>query len=300
VLRTIPEVEGIADETVRWIELSTGQRVEWAQHLVGGMSSDVHQCWCNDGSTFVVRCITDRDWLAREPYLIAQEARALSLLAGSNIAAPQLIASDAGAGRLLMTFLPGRVAVEVDEVRSRAHAFGVLVATIAGVNLAPDHGLSEWRSWVPTDLIAPSWGKRSLWQAAIDAFLSRVPPPPTRQVLLHRDLHPLNVLWDNGEVSGVVDWVNACVGHPHAELGHCRWNFALLAGAQAAGEFLASYLSAANQDHYDRWWDIAAALSLLPGPIGIRGWHAVGRSDLTEPHVIAATEEFISSALNYC
>ena len=39
--------------------------------------------------------------------------------------------------------------------------------------------------------------------------------PPEGDRLLHLDLHPFNVLVDDGgEVSGVVDWANASAGHP--------------------------------------------------------------------------------------
>ena len=39
--------------------------------------------------------------------------------------------------------------------------------------------------------------------------------PPKGDRLLHLDLHPFNVLVDDGgEVSGVVDWANASAGHP--------------------------------------------------------------------------------------
>ena len=116
-------------------------------------------------------------------------------------------------------------------------------------------------------------------------------------VLLHRDLHPLNVLWTNDRVTGVVDWVNACVGHPHADLGHCRWNLSVLVDAAAADALLSRYLSVHPGQVYNRWWDLAAAMSFLPGPIGTSGWLAVGRSDLTQSGVVESTELFVKDAL---
>ena len=56
-----------------------------------------------------------------------------------------------------------------------------------------------------------------LWQTGIAAFRAQDAPISRDPHLLHRDFHPLNVLWGAADVSGVVDWVNACVGHAHAE-----------------------------------------------------------------------------------
>ena len=287
----------IAADTARWVESTTGHRVERADSLDGGMSSDVHRCWCDDGSTFVVRHIVDRDWLAREPDLIGQEARALELLAGSDLPAPRHIASDATAGRLLMTFLPGVMVTGASDLRTRPEALADIAAKIAAVPLPEGHGLLPWRAWAPADPQPPDWGDQALWRDGIDAFRARMQPPVDVPVLLHRDLHPLNVLWNGDEVTGLVDWVNACVGHPHAELGHCRWNLTIAANADTADAFLSRYLATTTGPDYDRWWDLAPVMSALPGPIGVSGWQAIGRTDLDVGRVIESTEHFLKSAL---
>jgi aminoglycoside phosphotransferase (APT) family kinase protein len=45
------------------------------------------------------------------------------------------------------------------------------------------------------------------------------PVPSDERVFIHRDFHPGNVLWRDGEVTGVVDWVNASIGSPWADVG---------------------------------------------------------------------------------
>ena len=94
----IDQVPEIATGVARWIESYTNARIERTERLVGGMSSDIHRCWCDDGSTFVLRHISNREWLAREPDLVTHEAIALELLVGSDIPAPRHVASDARAG----------------------------------------------------------------------------------------------------------------------------------------------------------------------------------------------------------
>jgi aminoglycoside phosphotransferase (APT) family kinase protein len=286
----------IAPDTARWVESVTSLRIERATALVGGMSSDVHRCWFGDGTTLVVRHISDLEWLERDPDLITREARAIELLAGSDVPAPRLVASDPVAGLLLMTFMPGVVVTSAEGVRTRSGALAETAAKIAAVELPDDHGLALWASWAPADLRSPDWGDQDLWNDGIDAYLSGE-PRAAGHVLLHRDFHPLNVLWDGNEIVGVVDWVNACVGHPHAEIGHCRWNLTTLVDSHAADAFLTRYLLLTKTGHYDRWWDLATSMSLLPGPIGTSGWRATGRLDLTEARVVVAAEQFLRSTL---
>ncbi len=273
-----------------WVESVVGQPVERLERLLGGTSSEVDRCWLRDGSTCVVRHITNREWLQREPVLITQEAAALDLLAGSGIPAPRHIASDAVAGLLVMTDLPGTVRVDAGEMGRGASALGEMAAAIAAVELPLDHGLNGWRSWVPADLHAPEWGERALWDEAIGAFLAHPQPLVDAPVLVHRDLHPLNILWDGNQIVGVVDWVNACVGHPHADLGHCRWNLTLLDGPESADVFLRSR----GVENYDPWWDVCAVMGTLPGPIDTTAWEALGRPGLK---VVEAMESVLRGAL---
>lgn len=293
-------VSALAPHVARWIESVTGVGVEAAERLIGGMSSDVHRCRCSDGSTFVIRHITNTEWLAREPDLVAHEATALDVLAGSAVPAPRHIASDPDRGLLLMSFLPGRIRSRADELRGRSQSIARAAATIAEVELPASSGLESWRSWAPDELVPPAWGDERLWAEAIEVYRSQPTPVAAAPVLLHRDLHPLNLLWIDDEIVGVVDWVNACVGHPHAELGHCRWNLTVLAGQEVADSFLGHYLIDRPGEAYDPWWDLSSLMSLLGGPMDVSGVQAVGRRDLTVDIVVVATELFVRSALARC
>ncbi len=73
------------------------------------------------------------------------------------------------------------------------------------------------------------WTKKPIvWQAAFERLQGEIPVFP--ETLLHRDFHPANVLCLDDEVSGVVDWSNACRGPAGIDVGHCRVNLALLYG----------------------------------------------------------------------
>ena len=52
-------------------------------------------------------------------------------------------------------------------------------------------------------------------QARLAARARAVPSRHTR--LIHLDYHPLNVMADGGQISGVLDWANARAGDPRAD-----------------------------------------------------------------------------------
>ena len=51
------------------------------------------------------------------------------------------------------------------------------------------------------------------------SWLERNQPPAARKVICHDDFHPLNVMMENGKVTGVLDWANIAIDDPHYDLG---------------------------------------------------------------------------------
>lgn len=64
----------------------------------------------------------------------------------------------------------------------------------------------------------------SLSEGAIRAALVAAGTPRRANpcVLLHNDLWPGNILWHDATISGVIDWSEASVGDPMADLGNSR------------------------------------------------------------------------------
>ncbi|MGI9612844.1 MAG: phosphotransferase family protein [Acidimicrobiales bacterium] len=286
-------------ETKRWVEEVSGCRVVASAALVGGVSSAVHRCSLDDGREVVVRHIDDQAWLDREPYLIRAEATALGLAAADGLPVPDHLASDPVAGRLLMSLLPGAPAIGVEHLEASLDRFAALAASIASVELTTGHDLPVWRPWRPSVLDPPSWGSQQLWNRAIAAYRSRSATGAAgTSVLLHRDLHPLNVLWHGRRLTGIVDWVNACTGHPHAELYHARFNLTVLGDLELADEFLARYVAITERSEpYDPRWDLETPISLLGSQPSGTAWRAFGRADLTDAEIWSSIERFVAAAL---
>lgn len=81
------------------------------------------------------------------------------------------------------------------------------------------------------------WSLRWLWD--------HLPPPPVRDVLVHGDFRPANVLVDQGEIRVLLDWELAHLGDPLDDLGwYCApiyTNEHFIPGTWAQEDFLRRY-----------------------------------------------------------
>jgi aminoglycoside phosphotransferase (APT) family kinase protein len=114
---------------------------------------------------------------------------------------------------LLFTWSPGRPLAEalledplsLPRIRSLGAEFGRVQAAIHA--LPPPVGLPD---------LSTFGGSAAIDEPALAACLAAT--PPESPVLLHLDYHPLNVLVEDGRVTAVLDWANARVGDPRADL----------------------------------------------------------------------------------
>lgn len=246
--------------------------------MPGASSSAVHDLAVEtrDGRVHrvVLRRFTADEWLAREPDLAAREAEALTLLEATPIVTPRLIAVDRNGTRcdvraVLMSRLPGRPLAAPDDLDGFVVRLAEPLPIVHETPLPASAAIPDYR---PYDLEAARRGelhppRRSrtpmVWERAIEVHAAP-PPPGERAVFLHRDYHPGNVLWRRGRVTGVVDWVNASRGPVDADLGHCRYNLALDYGLHVADVFLAAHRALTGARDYHPYWDIVAAVGMLP------------------------------------
>lgn len=70
-------------------------------------------------------------------------------------------------------------------------------------------------------------------------------PRRNRPVLLHGDYWPGNTLWREGRLVAVVDWEDAAVGDPLADVANARLELLWARGAEAREEFTRRYRSLA-------------------------------------------------------
>jgi aminoglycoside phosphotransferase (APT) family kinase protein len=98
---------------------------------------------------------------------------------------------------------------------------------------------------------------------ASEAAVLAEPRAPGRTCFIHRDYQHFNLLWSCEQLTGVIDWVEASIGPPDIDVGHCRLNLAVLFSSEIAERFLAIYEAEAGR-RVDPRWDVHALLSYGP------------------------------------
>lgn len=258
-------------ETLAWVCSEVGATsVVDVQALDGGTSSAVHKIVLSSPGGVTVPVVLRRyvlDWIVDEPWTPGNEADVLQLLAGSPVSAPQLIGADpdgsvTGTPTVLMSYLPGRTEWRPDDLdgwlRKLAEALPEIHA-VQGIS-----GLRGFAPYPPEQTRPPAWSRHpAAWEHAIE--LLDGPQPDVRQVFIHRDFHPGNVLWSDTQISGIIDWPSACRGPAEADIGHCRANLISHYGQDAADRFLAIWKTAAGTVNYDPYFDLTDVLSWTSG-----------------------------------
>jgi aminoglycoside phosphotransferase (APT) family kinase protein len=92
-------------------------------------------------------------------------------------------------------------------------------------------------------------------------------PPAFAPSFIHRDFHLGNVLWDEGAISGVVDWVETSTGPVDLDVAHCCTNLAMTHGGDAPQRFRDAYRRAGGTLTDDPYWVLLDAVGFLPAPV---------------------------------
>ncbi|MCA0756698.1 aminoglycoside phosphotransferase family protein [Paenibacillus sp. N4] len=274
--------------------------------LYGGISTSVHSITLQlpeSVKEVVLRQFDNAEWLSDEPDLPLHEAASLRLALKTGIPSPEVIAVDAtgeacGLPALLMSKLEGSVVLEP---ANRKDWLDQMAEALVRIHAVDSSGF-QWSYFTYNDipkLQVPDWSPHPKeWQTVIDRV--KQPRPPFRPCFIHRDYHPNNVLWHNGRLSGVVDWVNACIGPQGVDIGHCRNNLALLYGVETADAFLSAYRQHAGDSfQYDPYWELVSLIDILFGPPAVYpGWTALGVTGLTDELMAERLDAYMISLMN--
>ncbi len=212
------EAAAVRPSTLAWVSqhLGVGERVVGTEALHGGISAEMRRLTIGtpDGGTreLVLRTFVNvehaEDWLNRE-------AGALTLLPGTGVPAPGLIAVDPTAAQceypsLLMTHMAGRTVLDDEGLETRVPLLARQLVAIHA--LRPAERPRKYVALTTADtVVTPKGADTAAWAAAIDVI--RKPAPPYEGRFLHRDFQPGNVLFDapapqsaGARITGVVDW----------------------------------------------------------------------------------------------
>jgi len=253
-------------EALAWVEqtLGSGARVVGCRQLTGGIASAVHLLTMEHNGRrewFVLRrWESDLDRQEEVTRAVASETAILTALERSDLPAPRLVGSTTDAAHagpaVLMTQVPGQVHLMP---RDRERWLQQMARMLPRIH-ALDIDASPFESWLDRSrLLRLSDASRpDIWSAVVAVVAEE--RQPTHTCFIHRDYQHFNLLWSGEQLTGVIDWVQASVGPPDIDVGHCRLNLTLLFSADVADRFRQMYEAEAGRK-VDPWWDLQALLS---------------------------------------
>jgi aminoglycoside phosphotransferase (APT) family kinase protein len=192
-----------------------------------------------------------------------------------------------------MTRAPGRVDLTPPDPDSWLRQ---LAATLARIHALPIRA-APFEPWYDVSHVAvpPGATKPTVWRRAHEVARVDVARSDAR-TFIHRDYQHFNVLWRRGRLTAVVDWVNAGIGPPALDVGHCRLNLAVLYSAERAEAFRVAYEAAAG-GAIDPRWDITALLSFGPEWPSTIPIQIAGRAPFDAAGATARVEAVLAAAL---
>ncbi|GLO64820.1 aminoglycoside phosphotransferase family protein [Oceanobacillus kimchii] len=234
---------------------------------------------------------------------VENEAKSLVVANSLRVSSPKLIGIDkygevSGYSLLLMSKLPGKVELNPYSMSAWLEKLAITLVKIHK-NDINNFSSKHYRYQQSDDLNIPVWSQNpEIWKALFE--IAKQPEPMYDPIFIHRDFHPVNVLWQDGEVTGVVDWANGCIGHAGIDLGHCRWNLAMIYGVYEADLFLEYYLNhAGSRFRYDMYWDNVSLMDVfMDRPSVYPGWAEFGRKEITKEVLIERMDQYALSLFN--
>lgn len=312
------EAATVRPSTSAWVSrhLRAGERVVEAEALPGGITADVWKLsiGTRDGRTrdLVLRSYVDPCSMERAEDGLLREAGALTVLAGTGVPAPALVAVDPTAAQcaypsLLMTHLEGRPVLRDEGVEARVRLLARQLVAIHAVR--PAERPREYQALTTCgSVVVPEDADAAAWAAAVEVI--RRPAPRYEGRFLHRDFQPGNVLFEASPASpggvrlaGVVDWAAASWGPADLDVAHCSVNLALLHGPAWGLRFAQAYEEAGGVPAAGvterLYWRVRDALAASEEVRSVsRPWREAGRTELTTRVVEQRLDAYVTALMD--
>jgi aminoglycoside phosphotransferase (APT) family kinase protein len=254
-------------------KMNPQSRLVRAWPLRGGISAQVTALEIEgaDGETqkMVVRQHGEEDRQAN-PHIAADEFKLLQILQVEGVAAPRPYFVDSSGEifpepYVVIEFVEGKPGFPPDAIDASLGQFAAYLARIHKVDgTIPELGfLPEQTQRLSDRLQKAPVGDDLLNEGRIRELLKAAWPLAQRNpaALLHGDYWPGNILWQDGRIMAVIDWEDAVLGDPLADVANARLEILWAYGQAAMEQFTAQYQALSAIDFIDlAYWDLAAAL----------------------------------------
>lgn len=219
------------------------------RRLTGGVSANVHALELEslDGvrRTVVVRHHGGAEWKDRPIDVTPMEFRLLEVLHRHGIAVPEPLLLDTTQRLfpepyLVMAFVDGSVELPTDAFDD---SLDVMAATLSRLHTLPTEDLPELPPRIdPLPELFDYLPDTAEWRALREHLAGCSDSTyQGRRALLHGDFWPGNLLWRNGRLVAILDWEDAAIGDPAADVAGCRLELLWKHGPEAMQRFTRAY-----------------------------------------------------------
>jgi aminoglycoside phosphotransferase (APT) family kinase protein len=242
--------------------------------LKGGVSAQLMALELErpDGHTqkMIVRQHGEVD-LKHNPQLAADEFKLLQLLHSVGLATPVPYYLDQSgeifsAPYIIIEYIEGKPVFELSHIPDLILQLATHLSRIHQVNcshLDVSFLPQQEQKYAEKLRERPATVDESVNERRICDTLASVWPFPQRNtsVLLHGDFWPGNILWRDGQLVAVIDWEDAAIGDPLADVANSRLEVLWAFGIDAMQSFTHQYQSMTAIDFTNLpYWDLCAAL----------------------------------------
>jgi aminoglycoside phosphotransferase (APT) family kinase protein len=254
-----------------------GSRLLEARSLAGGISAGMVLLKVENSDELVrqfVMRVPGETALRQNPDGAQHEYRLLEMLSSQGLPVPQPLALDDSKHILpytyfILEYIPGQLDFAPSDLPRSVQQ---MAAALVKIHSIQPHGLQldflpalEGRLSAEIG-IRPAKINHSLQEDRVRTALESAWPNLRRNpaALLHGDYWPGNILWRADKLVGVIDWEDACLGDPLADLAIARLDLLWIYGLEAMTEFTRDYQSNTNIDFSQLpFWDLYAALRFI-------------------------------------
>ena len=209
--------------------------------------------------------------LKRNPYVAADEFKLLQLLQSVGVAAPMPYHLDQSSEifstpYVVIEYIEGKTEFAPSDVPDLILQLATHLSRIHAVDcshLDVSFLPQQEKRYAEKLRKRPTNVDESIDERHIRDVLESVWPlaQQNKSVLLHGDFWPGNILWKDGQLVAVIDWEDAALGDPLADVANCRRETLWAFGIDGMRSFTYQYQALTTIDFtHLPYWDLCAAL----------------------------------------